>query len=474
MKRTEQIPRRAPDYRRGQSLILMTLAVPLLFGVVALAVDLGFVYRSNLQLQASTQAAALAGGLEMGKPGATAASVTAAATAYSGTATNYNAYANLPNVTFMSGYPLIKCSSGVTSAFGVQCYGPGNSNALVVKQQVSAPLSFFRIFGFSSVNLKAVATVAMKGASVSPYNVAIVVDATGSMNTTDSDSNCALARIECALNGVQVLLNTLSPCLPSSSSCGTVTSGNVANSVDRVSLLTFPAVTTATAARDYDCTGTPTTAGYDTPFPSTSTYRIVDFSSDYRTSNYATSLSSSSNLVKAVKGTLGTPCLQATGGQGSYMAQAITQAQAQLVAERALFPAASNVLILLSDGDFGASSSHMSGASTTSGTYISTIKQCHQAVTAAQNAAAAGTLVYTVAYGAAASGCATDTSPTITPCQTMQQMASNAANFFSDYTATGGSSGCISASQPITGLNQIFKVIATTLGGSRLIQNTTP
>ena len=115
----------------------------------------------------------------------------------------------------------------------------------------------------------------------------------------------------------------------------------------------------------------------------------------------------------------------------------------------------------------------MPGASTTSGVYMSTRQQCHQAITAADAAAAAGTRVYAVAYGAEASGCATDTSPAITPCQTMQQIASSPEYFFSDYTATGGSSSCISASQPVTGLNQIFQAIATDLTNAKLIPNNT-
>jgi len=113
------------------------------------------------------------------------------------------------------------------------------------------------------------------------------------------------------------------------------------------------------------------------------------------------------------------------------------------------------------------------GASTTSGTYPSTKQECHQAITAAAAAASAGTLVYTVAYGATSSGCTTDTSPTITPCQTMEQMASSTSFFYSDYTATGGSSTCISASQPVSGLNQIFQAIATDLTVAKLIPNGT-
>jgi hypothetical protein len=101
-------------------------------------------------------------------------------------------------------------------------------------------------------------------------------------------------------------------------------------------------------------------------------------------------------------------------------------------------------------------------------------QECHQAITAAGLAAAAGTRVYTVAYGASAnaSDCA-DASPTITPCQAMQQMASSPAYFFSDYTATQSSGACISASQPVTGLSGIFQVILQDLTGSKLVPNGT-
>jgi hypothetical protein len=131
------------------------------------------------------------------------------------------------------------------------------------------------------------------------------------------------------------------------------------------------------------------------------------------------------------------------------------------------------VIILISDGDAGTTTSGaLPGASTTSGAYPSTKQQCHQAITAAQVAATAGTRVYTVAYGAEASGCVTD-SPSITPCQTMHDMASAAQYFYSDYTATGGSGSCVSASQSTTNLNQIFTDIAGSFTVPRLIPNAT-
>lgn len=468
------LPNRVRKAQRGQTLIFVTLWAPVLFGMTALVVDFGRIYCIQTELNASTQAAALAGAYAMSQPGATTSTTTTAVTTYGAGTGDKNSYTNMATAALMSGYPKFKCLTTLKTSFGLQCYGPSSSNALVVAQQVKVPLFFFPMFGGPSATLTATATAAMKGATVQPYNVVILVDSTRSMIDTDSDSNCNSTRISCAMTGVQILLQSLSPCLPNETSCGTASNGNVTNSVDRVSLMTFPPVTTTSAVDDYNCGSTaPSIVKYATPFPATSTYTIVRLSSDYRSSDSATSLNSSSNIVAAAGGKTGTPCIQPIGGVGTYYAQAIYGAQARLVAEQASYPTAQNVLIMLSDGDANATSTNMPGASTTSTTYPSTLQQCHQAIAAAQAATTAGTRVYAVAYGAAASGCSTDTSPTITPCQTMEGIASSASNFFSDYTATGGSSSCISASQPITGLNSIFKTIALDLTTVKLIPNGT-
>ena len=235
--------------RRGQALIFVTIWSVLVFGMAALVIDFGLVYLQQGELDASTQAAALAAGWAMSQPGATQASVTNAATTYGGSAGNLNTYGNLQGVTLASGYPAFSCLATVTNVFGIQCWGPSNSNAVVVKQKATVPLFFLRLFGSNAASLTSVATASMRGGAPGPLNVAIIVDSTASMNSTDSDSNCASTRINCALAGVQALLNNLSPCFISQSSCGTATNGNVANPVDRVALLTFPAVTTATARR---------------------------------------------------------------------------------------------------------------------------------------------------------------------------------------------------------------------------------
>jgi hypothetical protein len=488
---------RAHKDQRGQVLGMAVVLMFVLFVFAALVVDFGHVYFSFRELQSSTDAAALAGAEALPT---SAAAATSAATSYSGVSGNKNAFPNLPNVTMVSGFPLLKCLTTLTNE-GISCAeSPAGDNAIQVVQQVSVPLIFAGTIGAGPVNLRASATAAMRGASPIPYNVVILVDSTYSMNDSDGGSNCTGSRESCSLAGVQTLLQNLSPCGADLSSCGHVTAnttgggGQVANPVDQVTLLTFPAVTTATTADDYNCgASTPTIEPYPLPTSAsgyttysnlptgtpTTTYQIVNFSSDYRTSDTVTSLNTSSDLVLAANGKTGCTGLQAIGGEGTYYAGAIYSAESLLLAQQAKNLNTQNALILISDGEAQASGSALPGASTTSGVYPSTVQQCHQAITAAQwaakqnaaGAAVAGTKVYAVGYGAESSGCTTDTSPAITPCQTMQQIASSPAYFFTDYTST--TNGCVSASQPAANINEIFTEIAMNFTVARLIPDNT-
>jgi hypothetical protein len=222
----------------------------------------------------------------------------------------------------------------------------------------------------------------------------------------------------------------------------------------------------------------------------------VNFSSDYRLSDSSATLNSASDIVKAVgKNTSTAGCMQAEGGEGTYYAQAVAAAQAYLVAEQALFPGSKNVLILLSDGSANATCSSssggvckaaptggpMSGASTTAATGAyppeSTLQECHQAIAAAQAAWSAGTIVYSVNFGAEATGCTTDTSPTIAPCQTMLEMAYNgtwAAGDTTNYYFSDDGAGSCTTTRPTSTLNQIFQAIAGDLTVPKLIPNGTP
>jgi Flp pilus assembly protein TadG len=480
--------------QRGQMLPVVAFLMIILLGFAGLVVDFGHVYYSYRLLQASTDAAALAAA--QGLPNQATAKTYA--TNYSSLSGKQNAFTNLTSPAFVSGYPLFKCLTTLTNQ-GIACVSDSSggsvttANAVQIKQQATVPTTFLGLFGFTSVPITATSTASMRGSAVSPYNVAIIIDTTASMDTTDT--NCGnKSRLTCALNGVQVLLQDLSPCASNLTSCGSAdSSGNVTNSVDRVSLFTFPNPTVGTVSQNYDCSSSnPTiqpysfpTAGAGTYAPSgssTPTYQVINFSSDYRTSDTASSLSSSSNLTKSVGAKSGCTGMSDPGGEGTYYAGAIYAAQAALTAEAAANPGSQNVIILLSDGDASASKSQMntntsSGAIATSGgTYPSWVNECGQAITAAKYAASQKTRVYSVAYGSASSGCSTDTSGTYknyTPCQTMEAIASAPQYFFSDYNQSGSGSTCQSASQPTTNLNQIFTDIAGDLTVARLIPDNT-
>jgi Flp pilus assembly protein TadG len=489
----KSLVRRVVKDERGQTLPMLAITMVGMLSMVAMVVDIGDVYYSFHQLQNSTDAAALAGAQAL--PGSAAAT---AASNYSSVSGGLNAYSNMQNVTITT---TLKCLNTLINQ-GIACVAPANANAIQVQQKVDVPMYFAQIFGVKKVSLTSTATAAMRGAISSPYNVAIIIDTTRSMQTTDSGT-CNAARLTCALQGVQTLLNALAPCGASVSSCGTVTNGNVANSVDRVSLFTFPNLTTTTAANEYNCGGSsPTINPYTFPsatatslatMPYTTgsgksattvqmTYQVLDFSSDYRTSDTATSLSTSSNLTLAVGGKSGCPGMGDPGGDGTFYAGALYAAQSALLAEQTANPGSQNVIILLSDGDATSTQSQMAtgSASTTvatnSGTYPSWVNECGQAITAAKAIALTGTRIYTVAYGASSSGCATDTSGTYkgySPCQAMEAIASNPGYFFSDSVASQNSGQCVSSSQPTTNLTQIFTQIAGSLTVARLIPDST-
>jgi Flp pilus assembly protein TadG len=442
--------------RSGAVAVLMGVLIFALLAFSAIVVDLGYLFYAQRTLQASADAAALAGAqnLNLGT-GGTAIST---AIAYSGVSGAMNANANL-TVTMASGYPRLKCFTST----GVSCSGPDSANGIVVVEQATVPLYFARVLGINSWQISATSTAGGRGGSTQALNVMIILDTTASMN--DSDSSCAgNSRIACALTGIQELLNGLWPCAQNLANCGAVTNGNVANPVDEVGVMVFPGLTNASQAQyDYACSGSrqPAIASYAAP----PVYQVIPLSSDYRTSVAATTLNTSSDLVIAA----GAGCsqgIQAVGGFGTYYADAITAAQTALAG--AGRPNVQNVIILLSDGGANASSSNMPTAKKSN--------QCHEAITAAATAAAAGTWVYSVAYGSTTStspsDCTTDT-PAISSCSTMQQIASDATKFFADPSG-GGTPACTSTDNPsISDLNSVFQQIGIQATIARLLPNNT-
>jgi hypothetical protein len=529
------ILQRLRDGHPGQSIVIIMVALAGILGVTALVFDVGRVYYGYQQLRAQTQAAALAGGSVMSNDGETASEVETTATDYSGNTGDANASSSnlLTNVT-VTATPVCLTSAAATAEGVPTCstYSLAD-NALRVTETATVATTFAAVLGFPTWHLSYTALASAKGGFNGPYNVAIIVDTTASMNTADGGTNCSGSRISCALEGVQTLLGTLSPCPGGLTSCGGTSTTSVSvpapstgeetatnvstttttNAVDEVALFTFPGlaadgVDIGNVADDTSCpSSNPPITSYNALFLNTSctgsktpvscctsrgegtcnstaiypVYQIVPFSSDYRTSDSATSLNASSTLVIASGGG---SCkgVAAPGGEGTFYAGAIAAAQSALTTAAANRPNTKNVMILISDGDASATTAEglaePSSSPLPSPVYSATA-QCQQAVTAARNAASAGTTVYAVAYGAESSGCTAG--DTLTPICTMQQIANspgstggysqNNQNFFTDATSTR--SGCAASARSTGTLDEIFKAISGDLTVSRLIPNST-
>lgn len=514
----------------GQTLVLAAVMMVALCSAMGLVVDVGRCMYSQRELQESTDAAALAaaGGLQIYKSSGTADNYAQQFSAGSG---QYNSSGNLGTVTMLPGSPALKCLKTL-QAQGVACVGAAPYNAVTVQQQAIVPLFFAKLLGHSTMTVTASATASVNGGAPTPYNLAVIIDSTLSMNAYDSD--CGNTQMQCALNGFQGLLQDLNPCAQQLPTC-TITNGMSADSVNRVSLFTFPSILTSSLSIDYSCTSSvpsgysydPTIGNYVMPpskpyygiatatsywFPTAgatvfgsgtaygvnpmngtviSTYQVLPFMSDYKTADTATTLNSASALVKAAGGVPGCGGLAPSnydGVYGTYYAGVLYHAQSALTVEQAQFPGSQNAIIILGDGDSTAPQTnppppakgqsykvYFAGANA-SGKYPSWVGQCGQAVVAAKAAAVAGTRVYSVAYGAASTGCASDAKagsyPGISPCDTMASMASAPQYFYSDYNQSGSNSTCV-ASQPVTSLNAIFKAIVADLSTPRLIPDNT-
>ncbi len=480
--------------QRGQVMPWFAFMITLFLGMGGLVMDVGRAYFSHNELQASTDAAALAGAQILPNNGAAAE-----ATLYSSVSTSDdNSYTNLPAVSMVPGYPLLKCLTTLEN-LGITCVAPASANAIQVKQETNVPTYFARLFGINTITVAASATAAMKGTATVPYNVAVIIDTTASMKDNDSGS-CNNTRISCELSGVQTLLENMAPCLSSLTSCGSTTANtygagsNVVNPVDEVALFTFPNMTLTTVQDDYACKGVnPTIEPYQFPAttdtsyapagpassfitPSTqaqynATYMVVNYSSDYKLKDSTSTLNPASDLVKAIGGVSGCPAVQAPGGESTYYAGAIYAAQASLVAEKAARPGSQNVIIMISDGDATSSETQLggtTGGATSNGAYPSWNLMCSQGVAAAQAATNAKTTVYAVSYGSESSGCASDGSY-YTPCTAMKAIASSTSTFYSDYASSGGDTGCVGTASPTSDLTQIFTDIAGTFSVARLI-----
>ncbi len=462
---------------------IIALAATALVAASGYAIDMGHLMWVQRQLQASSDAAALAGATYVAT---STSNATTAANSYSGLSGQKNAVLGASSVSMVGGAPAIECLANAIPSCGHTTSG---RNVVVVTQTATVPTYFLKVLGINSFTARATATASAKGGPGEAQNVMVVLDTTQSMTNTDShcagfvpDPNHPLStdpkhflsqptKVQCAQVSAYLLLKGLSPgnqvgfmTFPPVDTSGKnddTTCPNSGGKLGSGDVLPYGSTTTTTTGKGNNktTTTTSTTAG-------ASAYTLVDLGGGF---------SSGGNLVSNNPGVIlagggGSNCkgLQAAGGVGTYYADALQYAQAALPSAGN----AQNVIILLSDGD--ASSGDVSSAQASN--------QCQHGISNAMDATAANTVVYTVGYGMSSSGCSTDTSnyggthliskKGLTPCTAMSMMASSSGAEGTYYSDGSGGSNC-PTSISFTSLPDAFSDIVGDLTKPRLIPNNT-
>ncbi len=412
----------------GQVIAFAAISLLAVIGMAAYVIDVGNDYRAHRQLQAAADAAAVAGAEQL--PNVAAA--TAAAQQYSASAGGKNLSGSLPGVTTTV---TTKCISGI----------PCNpANTIVVTQTATVPSIFGQVLGLGSATVSAKSTAAMAGGQPKPLHVMFLIDRSASMNNS---CDAGGTKLSCAQSAMLTFLSSMAP------------------SSDKIGLALLPPPKTVAKA----CSSSQSDLSYDNPAAKTTDpnypYVAVGLSTDYRTSDTGP-LNNGSNLVSTIN------CVQAPGGHGSSFATGIDRVQSYLAANHD--PKAQDVIIFLSDGE--ANYGPVFYDNPVKNPEVSPYRKqpCHQAITSAQTAAAAGTWIYAIAYDTNGGGnCIGWTAGTDSPQQTttfsgtespvisgnsaMQQIASPSTNYYN---------------QPTAGqLTTIFQQIATTLSGPALVDD---
>ena len=371
----------------GQTVVLAVVAMVALLALSAFAIDVGYVYYAHRSLQASADAAALAGAQKL--PDASAA--TATAREYGTGAGGKNQLRNAGEVTESI---TTKCLSSLP--------GCDPANAVVAVETARVPTFFARVLGIKSLTVKAKAT-ACSYCGVKPLDIMVVVDRTGSMcmdHYGNNDPACTDMNNE--KEALKTFLGFLEPAR------------------QRVGLAVFPPATSISSACN-----TPSDSNYNS---TSSPYVIVPLSNDYATRTGE--LNNSSQLVSKIN------CIRAAGNT-SY-ALAIEKAQAELVAHGR--PGVDHVIVFFSDGAANIGPTYYSAASP----YRK--QPCHQGVNSAGTVKATGTVIYTIGYDLNAQDGGANTcryngftgpleTPSISAYSALQSIASSSANFYTQPSA---------------------------------------
>ena len=338
LRPTLQSARASLHGETGQVLVFVVLAMVVLLAMTGFAIDVGRAYFTQRSMQASADAAALAGAQELPDPGF-AVSV---ADAYSGKNGGKN---QDPGVDGVSTNIYTKC---LKSAPGCEPV-----NAVVVEQTKSVSTLFASILGIDTIGVD-VKSTACSPCAAKPLDIMLVLDRTGSMCDVTggtlppgSPTNCR--DLEFARDGMKTFLGFMDP------------------TIDHVGLAVLPPGTAC---------GTPPSglSGYDN---ASAPYVLVPLSNDYTADG---ALNPKSNLVKTIM-------CQRAGGNTSY-ANALEKAQGELDAHGR--PDVKDIIVFLTDG--GANTGPSYGGAPYSET------PCHQGVNSAAAIKSRGTIIYTIGY----------------------------------------------------------------------------
>jgi Putative Flp pilus-assembly TadE/G-like/von Willebrand factor type A domain len=365
---------------QGQVLVLVILFLVVLLGMAAMVVDVGYAYYAHRSLQASADAAALAGAQEL-PDGARAIEL---AKEYGGEPGKKNYRDNIPNVTTNV---TTKCISSVPGCNPV--------NAVVVTERAArVPTIFAKVLGIDNFTIN-VKSTACSPCGVKPLDIMLVLDRTGSMcqdHWGNFDPSCT--DLNNARDGMKEFMK------------------NFDAEIQWIGLGVLPPATSV----GNRCT-TPQSSNYNSR---TAAYTIVPLSKDYAKNGV---LNQNSNLVQTIN------CMKGNGTT-SY-ANAIEAAQGEL--DRGGRPDIQDVVVFLSDG-----------AANTGPTYYPTSspyrrQPCHQGIWSSSGLKSRGTIVYSIGYdldalNGGANKCQSytgaDELPRITAYETLQQIATSSEHFF--------------------------------------------
>ncbi len=141
--------KRRVRHEAGQVLVWIVVGVVSFLALVGFVIDVGHVFNAHRELQASADAAALAGAQDL--PDVSLA--TSRAMEYSSSAGKKNEHPDL---------------AGVTTTVTPKCFSstelPCNpANGIVVKESADVPTFFLKVIGVNSFSISAKSTASMKG-----------------------------------------------------------------------------------------------------------------------------------------------------------------------------------------------------------------------------------------------------------------------------------------------------------------------